>query len=216
MNRRDIKEEAKSFAWSNLWNIWKMTLIVLAVSWIFSFIMKAVPGLQTCTTDTITVCTYSTAGTIVYYIGLLIDVCVSFAALAYWLELYRTKQALSISYGFKALKKSWVAVVLASILYGLNIAIGSVLLIVPGVMAALGLTFYNLVIIDNPELNCIDALKKTWNLTKGYKGDLFVFFLSFIGWTLLCIFVIPAIWALPYITIAEIVYYENLKTKNVA
>ena len=47
---------------------------------------------------------------------------------------------------------------------------------------------------------------------KGYKGDYFVFLLSFIGWFLLVPFTlgIILIWLLPYILVAQIIYYEKL------
>ena len=47
----------------------------------------------------------------------------------------------------------------------------------------------------------------------GHKWEYFVFNLSFIGWYLLCgiTFGIAAIWVVPYVTTANVMYYEKLK-----
>ena len=65
---------------------------------------------------------------------------------------------------------------------------GTLLLIIPGIIAAIGLTFYTYVVADNPELDVTNALRKCWEMTLGFKMDLFVFYLSFIGWAILAPF----------------------------
>ena len=88
-----------------------------------------------------------------------------------------------------------------------------ILLIVPGIIAALGLSLVAFVIADNPELTTTDALRKTWEITKGHKVEIFVFILSFIGWEILgCLTLgILYIWLAPYMTIASTLVYESLK-----
>ena len=73
---------------------------------------------------------------------------------------------------------------------------------------------FNYFFVDNPELSWTECLKKSCEMTKGYKGDLFGFALSFIGWILLCFFVIPVIWVAPYITTSMTIYYDELKKKT--
>ena len=48
---------------------------------------------------------------------------------------------------------------------------------------------------------------------QGYKWDYFIFGLSFIGWILLIGFTfgIAMIWVMPFILIAQTLYYEELK-----
>ena len=71
---------------------------------------------------------------------------------------------------------------------GLNIAIGYILLIIPGIIASFGLMFYREVCADNPKMKVTDILRKAWEMTKGHKMDLFVFGLSFFGWIILAPF----------------------------
>lgn len=40
---------------------------------------------------------------------------------------------------------------------------------------------------------------------------LFVFILSFLGWALLCLFIIPVIFVYPYFMVSNILYYDELK-----
>jgi len=80
---------------------------------------------------------------------------------------------------------------------------------------ALAYTFVSFIVIDS-DAEGKDALTKSREMMKGYKTDYFVFILSFFGWFLL---IVPTlglicIWLLPYLMIAETLYYENLKTNK--
>lgn len=55
---------------------------------------------------------------------------------------------------------------------GVIVAIGFILLIVPGIIANLGLMLVPLLIVDK-KMKGIDAIKESWRITKGYKGKLF-------------------------------------------
>jgi uncharacterized membrane protein len=51
---------------------------------------------------------------------------------------------------------------------------------------------------------------------KGHKMKLFLLDLSFIGWSLLCIFTlgIGLLWLIPYMQSARAAFYEDLRTKT--
>ena len=57
----------------------------------------------------------------------------------------------------------------------------------------------------------ITALKMSKEMMDGHKWEYFVLILSFIGWILLCVFIIPIIWVIPYIQTTQVMYYEELK-----
>jgi uncharacterized membrane protein len=69
------------------------------------------------------------------------------------------------------------------------VAIGLVLCIVPGYIVLLGLSMFTFLIVDQG-LPGIDALKKSWEMTKGHKVNIFVFgllgFLVLIAGALAC------------------------------
>ena len=72
----------------------------------------------------------------------------------------------------------------AELLAAIIIFIGLLLLVVPGVIAALGLGFVPFAVVDRGA-GPTDALKESWRITKGHKGRLFLLGLALIGLNLL-------------------------------
>ena len=101
---------------------------------------------------------------------------------------------------------------LAYVVYSFVVGIGLVLLIVPGIIVSIGLsqTFY--LMAKDEELDPIEALKKSWEITKGYKWDLFVFSLRFIPWAILCVLTcgVGFLWLLPYMQVSFANYHLEL------
>ncbi len=62
---------------------------------------------------------------------------------------------------------------IANLLYGIIVAIGFVLFIVPGIIFALKFQYFGFLIVDKG-LGPIEALKKSWEMTKGVKWNLFL------------------------------------------
>ena len=60
-----------------------------------------------------------------------------------------------------------------------------VLLIIPGIIVALGFSMTYYIIVDDPEISFQDALEKSWKLTDGNKIELLELNLRFIPWYLL-------------------------------
>lgn len=67
----------------------------------------------------------------------------------------------------------------------LFIALWSCLFIIPGIIAAYRYQFAYYNLCENPELGCMDALDLSKKQTMGYKGQLLVLDLSYLGWGLL-------------------------------
>lgn len=70
--------------------------------------------------------------------------------------------------------------VISQFLVGVIVLVGLVLLIIPGVIAMLGLMFSSYLIIDK-NLGPIEAIKESWRMTKGHKMQLFLLVLALIG-----------------------------------
>jgi len=64
----------------------------------------------------------------------------------------------------------------------LLIFLWSLLLIVPGIMAALSYALTFFLMADRPGLKGMEALKESERLMKGNRWKLFCLFLRFIGW----------------------------------
>lgn len=70
------------------------------------------------------------------------------------------------------------------ILFFLIVLGGLILLIVPGVIWAIKYQFYGFLILDR-DMDAVEAIKKSGEMTKGVKGELFLFWLAMIGINLL-------------------------------
>ena len=70
--------------------------------------------------------------------------------------------------------------------------------------------------IDNPNLSATEAITKSRKLMKGYKFRLFCLYLSFVGWYLLSILTLGAIYPFVrvYLKMSEIEFYNYIKEKN--
>lgn len=70
--------------------------------------------------------------------------------------------------------------------------------------------------IDNPEMTTKQAVEKSAELMKGYKGKFFGLNMSFIGWAILSIFTlgIGVLWLIPYIQFSILEFYEMVSGKQ--
>jgi uncharacterized membrane protein len=87
------------------------------------------------------------------------------------------------------------------------------LLIVPGIIAALGysMTFY--ILADDPQIKPQDALKKSKSMMDGHKEKLFYLCLRFLLLAILCILTlgIGFLWLVPYVHVTMAKFYDDVK-----
>ena len=62
----------------------------------------------------------------------------------------------------------------------------SLLLIVPGIIAALSYAMTPFILEEHPELTASEAIARSKALMDGHKMDLFILNLTFLGWDILC------------------------------
>lgn len=95
----------------------------------------------------------------------------------------------------------------------LFILLWTLLLIIPGIIAALSysMTFY--IIADEDSITAMDAITKSKKMMNGYKWKYFCLGLRFFGWALLCFltFGIGFLWLFPYIQVSVAKFYEDVK-----
>ena len=91
----------------------------------------------------------------------------------------------------------------------------SLLLVIPGIIAAYRYSFAVYVMIDHPEMSAMDCLRESKWLTTGYKRQLFLLDLSFIFWFLLTMIpvvgYIAQVYVTPYMESARVLYYEQIR-----
>ena len=93
----------------------------------------------------------------------------------------------------------------------------SLLFLIPGVIKSISYSMALFIAIEYPEISGREALKLSIKITDGYKWDIFLFGLSFIGWAILCIFTlgIGFLWLSSYIDPAYCILYLKLKENRI-
>jgi len=129
------------------------------------------------------------------------------------LSLSRGKEARleQIFLGFNNFSTAFITYLLL-ILY---VILWTLLLIIPGIIAALGysMTFY--ILADDPQVKPQDALQKSKSMMDGYKLKLFYLCLRFFLLALLCILTlgIGFLWLIPYIHVTMAKFYDDINGK---
>jgi len=129
----------------------------------------------------------------------------------YFIKRVRDEE-ISIGNIFSGFKRFIPSVMLMFFMY-LFICLWSILLVIPGLIKAFSYSMAFFIMYDDPEIKPLEALKKSQKMMKGYKGKLFILFLSFFGWIILTAFTmgIGYLWLAPYVYLSVANFYENLK-----
>ena len=96
------------------------------------------------------------------------------------------------------------------ILTGIFIFLWSLLLVIPGIIAAYRYSMARFIFFEHPEKGAMQCIRESKEMTQGYKGQLFVLDLSFIGWALLSVIPLVSIFTTPYIGITKANSYRAL------
>lgn len=121
--------------------------------------------------------------------------------------------------GFKDYQK-YTKGLLLYVVRSLYITVGTLLLVVPGIIVWLRFLFAELIMADEENITVLEALNKSRFLTKDRMGEVFGFVLSFLPWFLLGIipifgWVLLAVYVMPYYKTALAAYYYTLKDEAI-
>ena len=130
------------------------------------------------------------------------------------IEVVRTSNG-KFETGFKGFKQFGTAFI-ASLLMTLFTSLWTLIFIFPAFIAIFrySMTFY--IIADNPSISGSEAIKKSKEMMKGYKWELFVLLFSFFLWYVLGVitFGLAYIYVIPYVEATVINFYEKIKPEN--
>lgn len=106
----------------------------------------------------------------------------------------------------------WKTMVAASFLQALYVLLWTLLLVIPGIIAALRYSMTNYILAENPEMKAGEAIDASKELMDGNKWRLFCLGFSFIGWEILaaCVPVIGVLVLLPYTSAANAAFYRDI------
>ncbi len=149
-------------------------------------------------------------------LGILIGGPMSLGLVIFSLSLVRNQNP-KVEQLFEGFKRFGIALT-AQVLIMIYVLLWALLLIVPGIIAALSysMTFY--ILADDKSIGAKEAMDKSKKMMMGNKWKFFCLGLRFIGWAILSIFTfgIGLLWFIPYLQISTTKFYEDLKKSETA
>ena len=87
------------------------------------------------------------------------------------------------------------------------------LLIIPGIVAAISYSMTYFIMVDDKEIDAMSAIDKSKAMMDGYKMKYFRLILYYLGFSVLCIFTlgIGFLWLFPYIQVTNAKFYDDVK-----
>lgn len=205
INRIEIKKEAKEIISNKLGEAIKILLLFFLISFLAGFVIGFGMGIFEIDSDS------NLGTTIKSVLEIILNGLFSFGMLSFYLKLSRSED---VTYKELFSKTNmFFKFIITSLLMGLIIAGGCLLFIIPGIILAIALSLTMYVLLDNPNMSSIDAIKRSYDMMKGYKMEFFMLQLSFLGWLILGIFTLGILylWLIPYMSVAQANFYNKIK-----
>lgn len=127
------------------------------------------------------------------------------------LSLSRNKSGIKVSKIFDGFN-DFVRSLKAYLLVAFFTLLWSLLLIVPGIVAAISYAQVFFILADDKTIGAKDALEKSKKMMYGYKWKYFCLCFRFTGWILLSILTlgIGLLWVVPYMQVTLAKFYDDL------
>ncbi|MGL4982760.1 MAG: DUF975 family protein [Treponemataceae bacterium] len=111
----------------------------------------------------------------------------------------------------------WFLAIRATIWTALWITLWSFVFFIPAIIKTFAYSQVFYILADNPKIGAFKALKMSTIMTRGYKWDLFILNLSFIGWLILSSLTggVLLLWVLPYMMSTHANAYLFLKDQAI-
>ncbi|REE83932.1 putative membrane protein [Paenibacillus taihuensis] len=149
-----------------------------------------------------------------WWIGILLEAPLGYGIYNHYLDFARGQvpDANGLFRGFRRYKETFILYILSMIFT----VLWTLLFIIPGIIAALRYSQAQYLLRDNPNMSPLEAISQSKQMMIGHKWRLFVLYLSFIGWALLCILTlgIGFLWLGPYYYTTIAHFYEELRTQG--
>lgn len=122
----------------------------------------------------------------------------------------------ALFYAFQS--KHYFNIVKVMFLKELYSILWTLLFIIPGIVKAVEYSVIPAILAENPDMDYEEVFGIARSLTYGYKWDMFVLSLSFIGWSLLAVFTfgIGNLFLIPYIQATDVECYIYLRDAALA
>lgn len=195
LDRSEIKAEARDLLRTGSVSPIRMTLVLLALYLIFEVIDTGTGyafganlsiDIDSISNPYLLADALSAFGSLAFFISILISLIKTVLSAGYTCYCFGIHRREDMPYEslFDAFSFAGKVILLEVVLWIL-IFLWSLLLVIPGFIAAYRYSFAMLNLCENPDLSVMEALRLSKQQTMGYKWQFFVLDLSFIGWYLL-------------------------------
>jgi uncharacterized membrane protein len=90
-----------------------------------------------------------------------------------YLRAVRQEEDYPVTDVFAVFNRNYGSAVLAGFLVGLFVSLGFLLLIIPGIIIGIRLSFVNYLVLDEG-MEAMEAVRASWEMTKGHAGTIFI------------------------------------------
>jgi uncharacterized membrane protein len=160
---------------------------------------------------TLVFCVISGAASAIPFVSLVVSGPLAMGVAYYFLALSRGKTPVieDLFKGFNYFLNTFVTFLLVS----LFTLLWMLLLIIPGIVAAISYSQVFFILAEDPMLNSSAAIEKSKKMMYGYKWKYFCLGFRFIGWAILCIFTfgIGFLWLIPYMQVTLAKFHDDIK-----
>lgn len=143
--------------------------------------------------------------------GLIISGPMALGSVLLWLA-YARGQVVKPSMIFRGFD-NFVNALLAQLFVFIFTFLWTLLLIIPGIMAAFSYSMTFFIMADDPSIKPRDAIRKSRAMMQGHRMKLFFLSCRFIGWEILGVLTlgIGFFWIVPYLSVSIAKFYEDIK-----
>lgn len=197
MDRASMKEHAKEQIRGKIFTLLAMNLIVIAVSWVASFIL----------------------GPISWILTLLISGPINYTWAVVFLGITNKSRLPlfdDLLAGFKG--DNFLRNFIAYLRYSIFTFLWSLLFVIPGIIKSIAYSQMFYFLAEDDKMDAGEAQSKSMEVMEGHKCEYFVLLLSFVPWYILGVitFGIGFIWILPYINTTLAEYHVRLTSNSKA
>lgn len=202
MNRIELKEWSKEKISGNLWNILLGLIILMGVTFMFSFglgFIQALFGKENILSSLASIA-----------LNLLL-IPLNIGLYTYLIEFIKNNN-FNKNLLFEPYER-FINVVGANVLVYILVFIGFICFIIPGIYLAYSYAMVSYLLATRKDLSIKETLELSRKMMNGHKFDYFVLSISFIGWAILVPFTlgILLIWLIPYMMIATTKFFLNIE-----
>ena len=144
-------------------------------------------------------------------VSMIISAILEVATVGVYIKMSRSPEPVAFSDFIEGFN-NWARATLGALWQYLWVFLWTLLFIIPGIIKTIAYSQMYYIIAEYKDVSVTKAMRISIEITKGHKWDLFLMYLSFLGWEILAAFTLGILnlWLLPYINMTYINAYHAL------